>query len=152
MSFSGVPESVGEVRRYLVNVLGPSCGIEPLIVGTELATNAIRHTASGGVGGQFVVHVDRYLDRLGLRVDDQGGPSSPRLLESGDLGDGGRGLIMVAELCLAWGVLGDDRSRTVWAELALPSRHAFTDVPHQQERVIQPKIALARAVGNEIPP
>jgi hypothetical protein len=121
MSFAGVPASIPEVRRYLVSLLGKSCGIDPLIVATELATNAITHTASGGVGGQFVMHVDRYVGRLGIRVDDQGSPQVPRVVSDDDTEDTGRGLALVERLSLRWGVRGDERSRTVWADLTLPS-------------------------------
>ena len=139
MSFAGVPASIPEVRRYLVSVLGKTCGIEPLLVATELATNAIKHTASGSVGGQFALHVDRHRNQLEIRVDDQGGPRTPHLLTQDVTRDTGRGLALVARLSMKWGVRGNEQSRTVWADLELPSdqpegSHHRLGLPSANER------------------
>lgn len=138
MSFAGVPKSITAVRIYLTNLLGESAAYESvLLIASELATNAIRHSLSGSLGGQFVLRVNRSSDRVGIQVDDLGGPNVPRISASDDLRTSGRGLVLVAALSLDWGVRGDERSRTVWAETAIPANNnqSAIQVPSQVRNV-----------------
>ena len=125
-SFRGSAECLSEVRRFTAAVLGDRPGVDLVVLAaSELAGNAILHTASGDPGGQFVVHIAAFADRWQVRVDDAGGPDHPRVHENGcaelcDLAEAGRGLAMVAAVSRAWGVLGDKYSRAVWAEIPHP--------------------------------
>jgi hypothetical protein len=108
-------------------VLGTAPGADLVVMAvSELAGNAIVHTASGEPGGQFVVHLAAFADRWQVRVDDEGSPNEPRvvvdLIDDDELGDSesGRGLAMVAAISKAWGVLGDRYARAVWAEIPYP--------------------------------
>src|SRR5262249_51157238 len=93
---------------------------------SELAGNAVVHTASGAPGGQFVVHLAAFADRWQVRVDDAGSPTEPHVVvdaidEDTDWDhESGRGLAMVAAISRSWGVLGDRRARAVWAEIPYP--------------------------------
>lgn len=180
-SFPGIAECLSEVRRFTAAVLGDRPGVDLVVLVTsELAGNAILHTASGDPGGQFVVHIAAFADRWQIRVDDAGGPGYPRFggapssaaadfggLDGGldgqdgldghdglnglddiaafdiaGLAEAGRGLALVAAISRAWGVLGDEYARAVWAEIPHPRPEASaesTSLPQQtsvrQERV-----------------
>src|SRR2546423_10528559 len=107
-------------------VLGDVPGSDLVVLAvSELAGNAIVHTASGEPGGQFVVHLAAFADRWQVRVDDEGSPTDPRIVVA-DTGEGGetdwgaeagRGLAMVNAVSRKWGVLGDHYARAVWAEI-----------------------------------
>ncbi|MCF6473102.1 ATP-binding protein [Nonomuraea sp. MG754425] len=116
--FLGSAPSITEARRFVAALLRgwPAVDEAELIV-SELATNAIRHSASGRFGGRFLVSVQAHTDRLWLGVLDEGGPSSPRASRPCLDGEGGRGLLLVASLSIDWGVWGDEHGRTVWAVL-----------------------------------
>jgi two-component sensor histidine kinase len=85
---------------------------------SELMTNSIIHSASGGSGGSVSVAVNHRAGGILLAVTDQGGPWVADARED-DLS--GHGLVIVGSLAHAWGVAGDDSGRTVWAELACPA-------------------------------
>lgn len=120
-TWEGVPERLADIRQYLRHILGDvDGGDDVVLVASELAANAIRHSKSGGAGGSFVLQVAAFTDCWHVRVDDQGGPSSPMLEDVKDTDESGRGLPMVAALARAWGTLGGNAGRTVWAEVPFP--------------------------------
>jgi len=94
---------------------------------SELATNAIAHTASGR-GGSFTVEVDCPREGVArIAVTDAGGCGVPvpgRLLPvPGEImAEGGRGLAMVAACTSRWGYVDapPGPGRTVWAEACWP--------------------------------
>ncbi|WP_228559951.1 ATP-binding protein [Catenulispora pinisilvae] len=97
--FAGRPECLVEARRFTVAVLGEGDGAHTVVlVADELAGNAIKHTASGEPGGEFVLRLARFGDRCRVRVDDQGGPTSPVLCSAGVEDEAGRGLTLVNSL------------------------------------------------------
>jgi serine/threonine-protein kinase RsbW len=127
-TFRGTPASVPEARRFVAELLAGCPAREVLMTCvSELCTNAITHTASGN-DGAFTVEVD--LPRPGvarIAVTDEGGPSLPtpaRLDPTpgrlGPMGEGGRGLAIVAACTSRWGYADADRGRTVWAEACWP--------------------------------
>ncbi|MFC4061857.1 ATP-binding protein [Planomonospora corallina] len=119
--FAGLPEQVGQARRFVALAVGDRAAADQAVLMTsELATNAVQHTRSGA-GGFFEVSV--YLAGPFLRVEvaDGGGPAgtpSARALDPlAEQLPGGRGLAIV-ELCATrWGQSGDDSGRVVWFEL-----------------------------------
>lgn len=133
-SFDGLPECVSEVREYTRKVVGDTQGADLVeLIASELASNAIRHSHSGCPGGQFTLHLTELRNRWQVRVDDAGGTNVPHLrqpqpmLSVEDLDrfddevEGGRGMVLVAAVSTAWGVLGDETAHAVWAEIATPS-------------------------------
>ena len=131
-SFPGLAECLAEVRQFTQMVLGNRPGTDLVVLAvSELAGNAIVHTASGEPGGQFVVHLAAFADRWQVRVDDEGSPTDPRIVVA-DTGEGGetdwgaeagRGLAMVNAVSRKWGVLGDHYARAVWAEIPYPEQN-----------------------------
>jgi serine/threonine-protein kinase RsbW len=118
--FAGEAASVTQARALVGEALGADwAGLdEVLLIVSELASNAIRHTASGA-GGTFAVVVSAAGRTTRIEVTDAGGPTWPRIPD-GDAdpdGDGGRGLRIVEGLADRWGHDGDASGRVVWCEI-----------------------------------
>lgn len=120
-AFSGEPQQVREVRAFVASVLTGCPARETLLTcASELAANAIAHTASGR-GGMFSVEVGRPRDGVAfVAVADDGAPTVPAVADPGDLAEGGRGLALVEACSSRWGFRDDARGRTVWAEVSWP--------------------------------
>ena len=124
--FRGEPRQVPAARAFVAAALAecPARETLPACV-SELAANAVAHTASGA-GGVFAVEVSRPAEgRALVAVTDLGGPGEPaiRPRNAGDeLAESGRGLALVAACSSRWGYrdAGDGRGRTVWAEVTWP--------------------------------
>src|SRR5690606_15151386 len=92
-----------------------------------LATNTLRHTASGAPGGLFSVIATIDASHLRISVHDQGGPNTPApptaaLPGNADqalLSCSGRGLLLVSSLATAWDTRPTPTGRTLWFELDL---------------------------------
>jgi len=114
--FPGVPEAVGTVRAYLKSLLDDHpMTTDALLLASEIATNAIRHSRSSG--RTFTVTVIEAADRLRVEVTDLGGDRVPKVHDDVDAVNG-RGLLLVATIATHWGVDGDGNGRTVWFVLA----------------------------------
>ena len=95
---------------------------EVLLLVSEVAANAVKHSASGD-SGEFEVAVSVTDGTVRVEVGDQGGASEPRLADQGTPDDaltGGRGLRIVDALAAQWGHAGDELGRVVWFEVAFP--------------------------------
>lgn len=114
--FHGHPDQIGEVRQFIrAHLAGHPSAPDVTLVASELTTNAWEHTRTGTPGGTFTVHTHvRADDTVRLEVQDAGGPTA--FGTTCPQKEGGRGLGIVAALTVAWGVIGDAASRTVWAE------------------------------------
>lgn len=116
--YRGEEAQVPLLRQWLAGLL-PECGArdDVITVAVELATNAVRHTASGR-DGWFGVEVGWHRGAVRVMVADQGAPSGPRLVDNADpLSESGRGLHVVRGLSIRTGVEGDRRGRLVWADV-----------------------------------
>jgi anti-sigma regulatory factor (Ser/Thr protein kinase) len=90
---------------------------DAVLICSELAANAVLHSASARTGGRFVVRAEvREGDYVWVEVQDEGG----RWAEGEHPGQGGRGLAIVAALADYWDVRGDDTGRVVCARLDWP--------------------------------
>lgn len=118
--------SVPQTRRALVADLRardvPAQVVdEAEIAVSELLGNAVRH-ASPLPDGAVRVH---WMVRGGvveLDVTDGGSSTEPKPVHAGTYATSGRGLRIVRSLAHEWGVLDEDRGRTVWVSLGGPSR------------------------------
>ena len=82
------------------------------LLATELVTNAVRYAH-----GPIELRLLRTRTLLcEVRDDDH---FLPILLEAGDLDEGGRGLFLVSQLALRWGVSRTANGKVVWFEMAL---------------------------------
>jgi len=126
MTWPRTPETVPEVRR-LVRVAVATWGLDTAadpaeLALTELASNAVRH----GLGRSIRVVIHRPAAAcLYLAVVDRA-PWRPPVVQpaapDGEVGIGGRGLVLVDAYAERWGydVLGYPRpwGKRVWAELS----------------------------------
>jgi hypothetical protein len=115
-AYQGHPTQVGKLRQWITALL-PACpGRDDLIaVASELAANAVRHTASGH-GGWFEVEISWRPSRARIAVTDQGAPAGPQFT-SDPTAESGRGLQIVQALSACTGVEGGTTGRVVWAEI-----------------------------------
>jgi anti-sigma regulatory factor (Ser/Thr protein kinase) len=121
--FPGRAAEVGHAREFVRGVLGADWPAldDVLLMVSEIASNAVRHTASADEGGSFDLTVSVTDDTLRVAVADRGGSSQPRLPDDDEdeLGvlTGGRGLLIVDALASSWGHAGDELGRVVWFEV-----------------------------------
>jgi serine/threonine-protein kinase RsbW len=115
--FPGTAQYVVRVRQWLRASLSACAAVDDaVLLVSELATNALVHSASGR-GGTFAVTVSHRSADVRIEVADQGGSWSPEIASDGLHG---RGLTIVGSLARAWGITGDESGRTVWFELGCP--------------------------------
>jgi anti-sigma regulatory factor (Ser/Thr protein kinase) len=119
--FPGEAASVGQARDFVRAVLGagwPDLD-DVLLMVSEIASNAVRHTASSdGSWFDLTVTASGYAARV--EVADRGSSSEPRIPDqSGEVSalTGGRGLRIVDALADRWGARGDELGRVVWFEV-----------------------------------
>ncbi|MGH3326948.1 MAG: ATP-binding protein [Streptomycetales bacterium] len=116
--FPGEAAAVGLAREWLSGLLAPLPVLgDAVIVVSELAANALTHTASAR-GGYTVAVCHTGPHRLRLLVSDLGARTAPMLGAPDADCEFGRGLHIVAALATRWGVSTHDGGRTVWVELA----------------------------------
>jgi serine/threonine-protein kinase RsbW len=114
--FPGDKRQLGVMRQWLASLLpdGPARD-DVVLIATELASNAICHTASGQ-GGCFAVEIRWRRSAVRVAVADSGGPAQPRIIED-PAGERGRGLLLVRGLSQRTGTCGDHQGRLVWADV-----------------------------------
>lgn len=119
-AFPGRPEQVSQARGFVGSVLaGRPEADEAVLIASELCSNAVLHSASGGPDGMFAVTVRRAADRSRVSVQDMGSPTAPAIkLADGEPLECGRGLLLVAALTKEWGTTRNRLGWVVWAELA----------------------------------
>lgn len=115
--FAGSPHQVRHVRHFVGQVIA-RCPVsdDVVLLASELATNAIVHTASG-MGGTFAVAVSRTADCVRVEVTDGGSAKTPTAHRDGSSGEAGRGLRLVEEIAARWGYSGGQHGRAVWFEV-----------------------------------
>lgn len=101
--------------------VAPDVVDEAEIVVSELLGNAIRHAAPLP-DGRVRVHWQVKGGIVELDVTDAGSGAAPKPQQVSPYSTSGRGLRIVRSLAHEWGVLDDDRGRTVWVTLGGPSR------------------------------
>jgi serine/threonine-protein kinase RsbW len=91
--FPGRADQVAQARQFVMSVLAgrPEAETAALVV-SELSTNAVCHTASGGPDGLFAVTVWREEDRATVTVQDMAAAGEPaiRAPEGDAPGESGR--------------------------------------------------------------
>lgn len=121
-TFPGRPDQIAHARDFVRRTLG-TCPVldEAVLLVSELATNAIEHTATG-TAGNFLVTVVLGERSLFIAVKDDGSAKSPTTRLSDLLAEDGRGLGLVELIADSWGHHGNEHGRMVWFKLrwALP--------------------------------
>ncbi|WP_372411320.1 SpoIIE family protein phosphatase [Streptomyces luteireticuli] len=118
------PSSVADARKRVLAQLG-EWGLEELaftteLVVSELVTNAIRHAEPP---------VQLRLIRNGALICEvsDGSSTSPRMRRARAFDEGGRGLLLVAQLCRRWGTRFTAGGKTIWAEQPLTEVTGVTE-------------------------
>ncbi|WP_239484294.1 SpoIIE family protein phosphatase [Streptomyces sp. CS081A] len=110
------PAAVAGARRFASDTL-TAWGLEELaftteLIVSELVTNAIRY-------GRSPIHLRMILQStLTCEVFDANS-TAPHLRRARTYDEGGRGLLLVAQLAERWGTRHDREGKTIWAEQAL---------------------------------
>ncbi len=115
-TFSATPPQVMRARRFLAGLLDSSPLLDDAVLClSEVATNAVRHSASQRPGGTFRVRATLGPASVRVEVTDAGGEwdASPDPASRS-----GHGLAIVSALATSWGIMGNDSARTVWFEIA----------------------------------
>ena len=116
-TYRGSADQLREVRGFLAAILqGCPMADDAVLMGSEIAANAVQHSGSRKPGGEFTVRAEAYEgDYLCVEVEDQGGPWVVPAARS----DGrGHGLRIVGELADDWGCDGDATTGwVVWFRL-----------------------------------
>jgi anti-sigma regulatory factor (Ser/Thr protein kinase) len=117
-TFAGSPEEIRNVRHFVRQLLEDCPVIDDVILlVSELATNAVRHTASGR-DGTFCVLVQAADGRARVEVHDLGSDTAPAVRHAGAPGESGAGLAVVETIADYWGFHGSQFGRVVWFELS----------------------------------
>ncbi|MFE1258527.1 SpoIIE family protein phosphatase [Streptomyces fungicidicus] len=111
------PEEVAAVRVWAGERLA-AWGLDEVafiteLVVSELVTNAIRY-------GVPPVHLRLIRDRTLICEVADASATSPHLRRAHVYDEGGRGLLLVAQLTQRWGSRQTDGGKTIWAEQPLP--------------------------------
>ncbi|AFR09224.1 MULTISPECIES: ATP-binding protein [Nocardiopsis] len=121
--FPGLPSQIAYVRRFVARRLADSPELTTAtLLASELATNAITHSASGRATGKFEVCVLQAPGWARVEVRDLGSTTEepePQHRDPYDTAEHGRGLDLVEALSSSWGTepRKDGRGRQVWFEI-----------------------------------
>jgi serine/threonine-protein kinase RsbW len=111
-TFRGEPGQVAQVRAGLREYLAgcPRCD-DAVLIASELAANAVLHSASRGAS--FTVRAEIFRDYAWVEVEDLGGPWLCRQRD-----DRPHGLDLVTALAADWGVETSGGCRVTWARVS----------------------------------
>jgi anti-sigma regulatory factor (Ser/Thr protein kinase) len=122
-AFACDPRSVGEARRWIQAQMSAALPHHPsvpdliedaVIVVSELVTNAVRGGCTAGIL-QWSVDDSRLL-RVAVTDDS---PGWPELIRAGSSDEHGRGLWIVTQLSVRFGIEPDGAGKRVWAKLGI---------------------------------
>jgi anti-sigma regulatory factor (Ser/Thr protein kinase)/DNA-binding XRE family transcriptional regulator len=119
--FLGRHDQVREARAFLRGILGDSLVADAaLLVGSELAANAVQHSRSAQPGGTFTVRGRLWHDAWAwVEVQDDGGRWKAQRPGSAERG---RGLVIIDELASYWDIREDDARRVICARVDCHNR------------------------------
>lgn len=111
---AGQPSSVRRARHAVYGFLGQHARADDAaLIVSELATNAVRHSASQD--STYELRLEVKPGRLRIEVVDRG--ALPQAVVVGEPGESGRGLEIVEALADDWGSEGRGGLMAWWAEL-----------------------------------
>lgn len=115
--FAGSPHEVRNVRAFVWEMI-PGCpvGDDVVLLASELATNAVTHTASGE-HGTFDVGICLEEARVRVEVHDGGSVKTPAARRASATEESGVGLGLVEMIAARWGHDGGPSGRVVWFEM-----------------------------------
>ena len=115
--FDGSREEIRRVRAFVRQLVdGCPAADDVVLLSSEVATNAVVHTASGD-GGAFFVLVLVESGWVRVEVHDLGSAKAPVIRKSRQPDESGTGLSLVEKIADRWGFHGGQRGRVVWFEM-----------------------------------
>jgi serine/threonine-protein kinase RsbW len=113
--FPGTADQVRQARNFVRAAFADHAAQhDAVLVASELAANAIMHSASGHADGLFLVHLTEInADYVGVIVTDQGGPNPIEVYASVPDAHNGCGLCIVASVAALCVTTGSDATRSV---------------------------------------
>ena len=122
LTVPGMPEHVSRARAFVAGLadrtaLGNGAADTAALLTSELVTNAMLHTDSGGSQGTVTVVVIDGPGGLMVEVIDDGAPDRGPEVQGDRYAAQGHGLFLVEQLASRWGYLRDMAGTTVWFEL-----------------------------------
>jgi anti-sigma regulatory factor (Ser/Thr protein kinase) len=123
LTVPGRPDQVAEVRRFVRRVIGDAspAAETAVLLASELATNAVLHTASGQPGGSATVLLTEIGGGLRVEIADQGSDQSAPVVRGDIYASEGHGLFLVQSMADQWGYVRDEAGTTVWFWLSYPA-------------------------------
>ena len=119
--FDADPRLGRQIRAWISSAIsGHDCPVDAAdaaVVVSELFGNAVMH---GPAGGRVLVGYCLWQHGARLVVCDGGGPGVPRLVQVGELAEGGRGLHVVDSLAARWGSFRLAGAQAVWCDFGQP--------------------------------
>jgi anti-sigma regulatory factor (Ser/Thr protein kinase) len=116
-TFAGDPHEIRNVRHFVGQCIkGCPVADDVTLLASEIATNAVRHTASGR-DGTFCVLVQASNGSVRVEVHDLGSDTAPLIRHTGSPEESGAGLKLVDMIADRWGCHGSQLGRVVWFEL-----------------------------------
>src|SRR6516162_6574860 len=141
----GSPEQVAGARSFIARTLAGISGVDSdaaTLLTSELVTNAIQHTDSGGPGGTVTIVIIGVPGGVLVEVVDDGSAGTPTV--KGDLfAAEGHGLFLVQALAAQWGYLRDPAGTTVWFHLTMADMPAEADEPGLASDYLAPAASMA---------
>ncbi len=115
--FDGSPEEIHNVRAFVAQLVdGCPVADDVVLLSSELATNAVLHSASGA-DGTFCVSVLAESEQVRVEVHDLGSDTTPSVRRSRQPSESGVGLSLVEMIAGRWGFHGGEHGRVVWFEM-----------------------------------
>jgi anti-sigma regulatory factor (Ser/Thr protein kinase) len=117
----GTPDQVRNARLIIATILGDAhpCIDDAVLLASETATNAIRHSESAWPGGEFALTVEHTEAWVRVTVRDDGSCTVPCLCPVTGTADHGRGVKLLDVVAFRWGLLREKRCNEVWFEVGL---------------------------------
>ena len=120
LTVPGDAEQVARARAFIAGVLAARelCDELACLLGSELVTNAVKHSDSRLPGGTVTVTVTAARGEVLVEVTDDGGAAQPTIRGGQDpCAEDGRGLMLVAQLSVRWGYHRVDGKLTTWFQV-----------------------------------
>jgi serine/threonine-protein kinase RsbW len=119
----GEPGQARVARDHVRELLSGTPRVDDmLLITSELVTNALQHTPSGGPGGSFEVRLTGLADPESgwcrIAVRDDGHASRPERVPSPEeLAESGRGMLIISQLASDFGSRSTPEGTLSWAEI-----------------------------------
>jgi anti-sigma regulatory factor (Ser/Thr protein kinase) len=123
LTVPGRPERVTEVRQFVLRVVGDAGPMAEtaVLLASELASNAVLHSASGRPGGSATVLITEIGGGVRVEVADEGSDHCAPVVRGDVYASEGHGLFLVQSMADQWGYVRDEGGTTVWFWLSYPA-------------------------------